>query len=70
MTDLDEDFKARVKLTFETGLKLKLRMKERGLTVAQTKCPKCGNRLDAALVGRKAHLHMACRTSGCLQMME
>ena len=65
-----DDFMATVKIALETGLKLKTRMKERGLTVAQSKCPKCGNRLDAALVGRKAHLHMACRTPNCLQMME
>jgi uncharacterized protein (UPF0212 family) len=59
-----------VRLTLTTGVKLKERMKARRLTVAQSKCPKCGNRLDAALVGRKAHLHMACRTPNCLTMME
>lgn len=66
----DDDFMKAVRETLEVGLKLKGKMIERGLDRARTKCPKCGGRIDAVLVGRKKHIHMACRTTGCMQMME
>jgi len=70
MIEHPDDFMEQARLTLVTGLKFKQRMKDRGLTVAQSICPKCGNRLDAALVGRKGHFHMLCRTLNCLAMME
>jgi len=66
----DSEFLKQVRLTIDTATKLKARMKERGLTRAQSICPKCGNRLDGALLGPKSHLHMSCRTADCLMMME
>ena len=65
-----DDFMAGMRQAFETGLKLKSRMIERGLDRAQTKCPRCGGRIDAILAGPKKHIHMSCRTPSCIQMME
>lgn len=70
MVDATDEFQKVVALTVKTGMKLKERMKTRGLRKAWTKCPKCDGRLEAVLVGHKFHMHMRCRTPGCLQMME
>lgn len=60
-------------LTLQTGIKFKARMVERGLTRAQTKCPRCGieEALQGALAGSKRHMRMWCLTVHCsMEMME
>ena len=69
-TPSTDDFMVSVRETLVVGLKFKGKMLARGLTTAWTKCPRCGGRIDAVLAGPKKHIHMSCRTLGCIQMME
>lgn len=69
----DTDVMKNLWFVMETGLKFKKVMLAKGLTRAQTKCPRCGveNALQGALAGRKNHLRMSCNTPKCeMSMME
>lgn len=70
MGEQPADFMAAVAQTITTATRLKSKMKERGLTRAQTICPRCDGRLDAVLIGPKQHMRLWCSTPGYMQMME
>lgn len=54
------DFMERFGSTLTDALKMKARMKERGLTSAHVKCPQCPGRLHMRLVGPKKHMRFWC----------
>ena len=55
---------------FNLALRVKKALKAKGKQRGWTKCPRCGGRINAVLAGRKEHIHMACETKNCMQVME
>lgn len=70
MADADATFAESFMETFKLAQKLKAALKDKSKRQGWTKCPRCGGRIVATLLGRKDHLHMACSTPNCIRMME
>jgi len=60
------DFAVILELAHKVKAALKKKKKRKG----HTKCPICGQRVNAILAGPKDHLHMACVTPNCIRLME
>jgi len=56
--------------SFKIAMKMKERMKAKKLKEAKAKCPKCEGYLYAVLAGPKEHIHMHCKGSCKMQVME
>lgn len=56
--------------SFRLAQKVKTALKAKGKLRGWTRCPRCGGRIVAALLGPKHHLHMACATLNCIRVME
>jgi hypothetical protein len=74
MTEIDPAVAAALKRAQEVadlGTRLKAAMLKQGRTAGWVKCPTCGGRVIAKLVGPRQHLHMECGTEGCdVRLME
>lgn len=58
------------KIILDLAYKVKGDLKRKGKRKGWTKCPICGQRVNAILAGHKDHLHMACVTPNCIRLME
>lgn len=65
-----ESFKELVGRTFDLGIRMKLRMLDKGLVRAQAKCPDCDGMLQGRLTGPRKHMRFWCSGTCGKQMME
>ncbi|MEQ9247051.1 MAG: hypothetical protein RLO21_13770 [Nitratireductor sp.] len=66
----DISFHDQIHDVFETGVKLKRAMENKGLRRARATCPRCGSWLHGTLNGPGKHLRMACEGNCGMAMME
>lgn len=60
----------RMEETLKKSSVMKQNMLKKGLTRAKAKCPYCAGYWQAALMGRKKHMHMACDGDCKTMLME